>query len=230
MLIALVIIGVIAAMTMAIIIPKVNEEQTVSRIRKAFSVFSQAYARAYITDGPIELWDIGTQDSEYGASELYNYFTKHIVKAKDCGTERDCFYEGDYTALNGKTRWEWHPRLHQHYARGILVDGTSYAFWSAGTGCKMNADINNEPGYMYSNVCGAIYVDINGYRKPNRAGYDLFVFTLTKDGVKPAGLERYKSPYGDKCKFGDASSTNGNACSGWILREGNMDYTRRHVS
>jgi hypothetical protein len=36
-----------------------------------------------------------------------------------------------------------------------------------------------------NNICGYVWVDVNGLKEPNRAGVDIFFFDVTLDGVRP---------------------------------------------
>lgn len=226
-LITLGIIGVVAAMTLPTLIQKQQEKVRVNQLKKAYTVFSQVFLRVVAENGPAESWDIGTADSAAGAQKLYNLFKQHLLKVKDCGSEHGCFYNGTYKALNGPS-YAWQPSTHSVYARGILADGTSFLFWSAGSGC--NFDDSADGTGKFSKTCGSIYVDINGSKPPNQAGIDYFLLLITKNGIFPAGGQNFKSYYGGICEYNNSSNRNGLACADWVIREGNMDYLRRDIS
>lgn len=227
-LITLGIIGVVAAMTLPTLIQKNQEKVAVTQLKKAYSVFAQAFLRAEAENGPIESWDIGTQDSASGAEALYNIFKPYLLKVEDCNLKKGCFYEGTYKSLNGPS-FAWQPSTHSVYARGILADGVAFSFWSAGSGCNMNSSLSGKG--KYSRICGSIHVDINGFKNPNRAGVDYFTFTITKWGVFPmGGSDSTNGYYNVKCKYNDTSNTNGPACAAWVIYKGNMDYLRRDIS
>ncbi len=226
-LITLGVIGIVAAMTLPTLIQKQQEKIAVTRLKNVYSIFSQAYLRAVSDNGPIESWDIGTQDSASGALELYDYFRPYLLKVRECKTNAGCFYDGKYKALNNPV-YAWQPSTHPVYAKGILANGVSFIFWSAGSGCKLDYSANHQGHYL--NTCGIIHVDINGYSAPNQAGIDYFDFVITKGGIVPAGRVDYKSVYGSSCKFKDTSNKNGTACTAWVIANGNMDYRRRDIS
>ena len=226
-LITLGIIGVVAAMTLPALIQKQQEKILVNQLKKSYSVFSQAFLRVVAENGPAESWDIGNNNTSEGANKLYNLFKPHLSVVEDCGINRGCFYTGTYKALNAPA-FSWNPSTISHYAKGRLSDGTAFLFWSGGTGC--NLDFSSDGSGRYSRTCGAIYVDINGDKNPNQAGVDFFSFIITKDGIYPAGLKDYRSPSGTICQYNNTSSTNGIACSGWVITHENMDYLRRDIS
>ncbi len=199
----------------------------VERLKQTYSIFSQAYLMAVRDNGAIEDWDLGSQDSQEGAKKLYDILKPYINKVKECETDSGCFYSGTYKSLFG-SQYAWQPSTHNVYSRGVLANGTTFATWSAGSGCKTNMSISGTG--KYSHACGAIHVDINGDKAPNKAGVDYFSLLIARDGILPSGGKDYKSPYNLKCKYQDTSNTNGEACAYWVIAKGNMDYRRRDIS
>ncbi len=63
-LITLGIIGVVAAMTLPTLITKYKEQETVTRVKKFYSVFSQAYTMAVLDNGTINNWGLKDSQSE----------------------------------------------------------------------------------------------------------------------------------------------------------------------
>ena len=107
----------------------------------------------------------------------------------------------------------YQPNSHSLYVRGQLLNGTSLAFWSGGSGCN--------------GTCGVIFVDINGIDGPNKAGVDYFTFRIGKENLS---LPSKKSKsYGEDCKYADTSNVNGAFCSTWLLKHGNMDYLHKPI-
>lgn len=60
-------------------------------------------------------------------------------------------------------------------------------------------------------------VDVNGDKKPNKLGRDIFLFLLTQDGIVPAGAD--VSANDSDCKQGGA----GYHCTARVIQEG-MNY------
>ena len=214
-------------MTMPVLIQNNQERVAVTQLKKSYTVFSQAFLMAVEANGSAEDWDIGIEDTSIGAQKLYNIMKPYLLKVKDCNTNKGCFYDGTYKSLNGPS-FAWQPSSHSVYARGMLADGTAFAFWSAGSGCEF--DSSKDGKGPLSRVCGSIYVDINGYKKPNRAGVDYFGFMVTKDGIYPSGLPGTINKYGSKCIYNDTTNTNGVSCTAWVITNGNMDYLKRDIS
>jgi prepilin-type N-terminal cleavage/methylation domain-containing protein len=216
-LITLGIIGVVSAITISTLVQKYQEKVLVESLKQTYSIFSQAYLMAINENGNPEYWDIGSRDTVHGANKLYDIIVPHLKRAKDCKTKTDCFAT-NYKSLFGES-YIWQPMTHSVYSRGVLENGTSFLFWSGGTGCKTD------------NICGTLKVDVNGLKNPNRAGVDFFSFRLMKDGsINPTYSSTPLDSYGEFCKYNDTSNKNGVVCTGWVITHGNMDYLRRDVS
>ncbi len=225
-LITLVIVGIIAALTVPSLINRVQTEQTISQLNSTYTVFSQALKMAELHNGKVDTWDIGTQDTSAGAKKLYDYITPEIKKMKDCSNTSVCFGE-NYKNLQGGN-YQYSLSTSGVYGRGILANGVSFITWSGGSGCNLNHSKTNSGSLFRS--CGVIRVDINGARKPNRAGYDLFDFIITRDGLIPAGTSDFKPMYQNDCKYSSTKGANGIDCTAWVLYKKNMDYKNKNVT
>ena len=224
-LITLGIIGIVAAMTLPAIVSKYQEKVLVERLKQTYSIFSQAYLRAVQENGPADSWDIGEPVTMEGAEKLYDIFAPYIMQGKPCRGENGCFVD-DYKTLSGGV-YQFAPKNHTMYTRGILVNGVAFAMPSHGTGCKYLEDEYN----TYKNICGVLYVDLNGYQKPNQAGVDYFGFFITTKGITPMGLSGWDGgANGYTCEYKGTSGGNGTGCTAWVLNKGNMDYLRRDIS
>ena len=138
-LITLVIIGIIAAITVPTLIVKYQKEQTVTRLKKAYSALAQTTNRAIADNGPLTTW-------------TYNNENEYLSVIKDCqySTEGEC-------AISFKSKSQEFS-FDTSY-RFILNDGTIIIIPSSSTN-----------SFKY------IIVDINGKKKPNISGRDVFAF------------------------------------------------------
>ena len=84
--------------------------------------------------------------------------------------------------------------------RVVLADGTQLMFY-------------NDTGEL-----GKIAVDVNGGRKPNKMGRDVFVFQLTENSLIPFGCNKDKTTMENECKNW------GWQCACKVLREGAINY------
>ena len=206
-LITLVIIGVIAAITIPSLINKTNNQETVSRLKKAYSTLAQATNLIIAEEGPANNW-ITTIDN------VYNLYKKHLNNAKECSASTGCFsqlVDGGYYALNNERDTNnWNENT--GFRKLVLADGVQVMFTDIRQPLCVNENLYNMGS---SDVCERIFVDINGEKKPNVYGRDLFVFVIKKNGLYPAGCD--VDGLCNKNEFGTA-------CACKVLREGAMNY------
>ena len=226
-LITLAVIGFVAALTIPVLTAKYKEKIAYTRLKQAYSLFSQAYLRVVTDNGPVEIWDIDSASTPAGAAKLYALFKPYLSTISDCDTDEGCFSTGTYKSLFGSS-YAYQPRTHAKYARGILANGISVAFWSGGTGCSL--DFSKNGTGVYADSCGAIYADINGSKNPNQAGVDYFKFIITAKGIFPAGEKDYADGYNAVCEYQNTSKTNGAICTAYFLQKGRMDYLKQDIS
>ena len=149
-LITLVIIGVIAAITVPTLITKYQKEQTVTRLKKAYSALAQTTNRAIADNGPIKNWETNVSASVF----FEKYLKPYLAISKDCKlkTTDECVFK--YSYLNNNTQG---GVLDSNHYRFFLQDGTLVAI------------------VVWEDKI-AIHVDINGLKKPNKFGRDVFRF------------------------------------------------------
>jgi len=227
-LITLAIIGIVAAMTMPILVQNTQEKITVVALKKAYSTLSQAYKMAESNNGTPDTWNLLGSLSAQGAENALNMLAPYLNVAKNCGTNySDCFTE-NYYCLDGSKNGQ--------SGCYVSVDGNfggGSASLKLADGSLVNIFIRNEkcsdsqgPTMALSNNCADIQVDTNGNKKPNTLGKDLFRFHLTKYGIIPKGVaqENSISTFAGNCINGDAGW--GEACTAWVLYNENMDYLK----
>lgn len=77
--------------------------------------------------------------------------------------------------------------------------------------------------YMYK--CGKIYVDTNGFKGPNRDGFDIFAFVFYQNTITPLGLKNDHSIENFKvCTETSSYGFQEGTCTAWALINENMDY------
>ena len=215
-LITLGIIGVVAAMTMPVLIQNHREKVTVTRLKKVYSTLSQALVAAINENGTPDLWDsYQYEDKEESEDAITRFSVKNLAKqlktVKDCGYEsKGCFVPDGYKNLSGSKERDF-ENLNNRYYKLVLEDGTLVAI--EGYGVTPGDD---------NKTYGEIWVDINGKAAPNISGKDLFLFLYKKYKVVPYGYDKT-----DKSlkSLGCTPKGNGGAsCTAWILINENMDY------
>ena len=192
-LITLGIIGVVEAITMPAVITNYQKKQTVTQLKKAYSVVSQALVASQAENGEMSSWGLGnignfTDDKYENSNEGYKiittdfvnkYFVPYLNVRDNCGIRCPKQSGVKRYRLNG-LEWDWNGR---YYYIVYMADGTIIAFM-----------FDNFEGVLNSVY---MYVDLNGDRKPNRAGRDIFTFNFGgsatwKINMAGNGLEKDK--------------------------------------
>lgn len=205
-LITLGIIGIVAAMTLPQLILKYKEQETVTRVKKFYSVFSQAYTQAILDNGTIDNWGLSDSVQEEDDDGF-------MVSSPESLENYDKFFRimkpylknVTYEKLKGKennTGW-------------VLPDGTAIvAMWLSPSTCV------NDKSY-----CGDFYINTSSkdYKKyddnKNKILNDnIFAFKLHKNRISPVGITN--NEFKNYCLTGK----NYSKCTGWIILNGNMDY------
>lgn len=205
-LITLVIIGVVAALAISPLVNTYVESSTVAKVKKGLSILGQAKKLAEVQNGSIVGWDFGSGQTFESASKLWNYLKPNIAVAKDCGNSTECYQSDGVYLLNGN-RHEYNYNTSSMFYKIVLADG-SVMWFRTGNGSgqcsEQVGDINN--------ICAAFYYDVNGDKKPNTVGRDIFVYYISADGAFPS--------VSDTC----SKTAAGWGCTAYIIKNGNMKY------
>ena len=138
-LITLGIIGVVAAMTMPSLIQNYQEKATVTKLKKCYSLVSQAYVSILNDEGGSDTLQAGDD------LEMMEKFGKYLKYQKTCGRNKGCFPNVTYKSVTGNGYGKWEDDTTDR-SRAILTDGTLIMFnKSAMWG-------GNEGNYLYSPV------------------------------------------------------------------------------
>lgn len=215
-LITLGIIGIVAAMTMPMLLANTREKEMVSKLKKAYTNVSQAFQRAIVENNTPNYWNLGEEGDPAGAISLQDKLSEYFMVSKDCQTDGGCWPNTEITKLDG-TSIGLNLGTDTSFATFRIADGTLYAFR------VLSADCDADLGDMgaLKKVCAEMYVDVNGERNPNRMGYDVFKFYIVKNGIYPAGLSNdTTTSFEDEClRMGS-----GLGCAAWVIDRANMDY------
>lgn len=166
------IIGIVAAMTLPSVITNYQKKQTVIQLKKVYSILNQAIELSEIDNENIKYWNF-----EQGSADFFNMYLRPYMNTINSTTR-------------GKTSSIQYTRPNKKPANGIV------AFHSSNTEI-----VSLEDGTTFylqktssQNQYKGIYVDINGYKKPNRVGRDYFCFSILKDyGLVPYGYKKSSS-------------------------------------
>ena len=171
-LITLGVIGIVAAMTMPMLIKNYQKKQTVVQLKKAYSELSQALNIAQKDLGMIEDWDFKNFPTPANRAQYFydNVLKPNLKIAKYCTpSSNDCWADDSFTLIGNR-----YSNLTNGVAGHnsfITASGYSVYYWISGSGFS-----------------GWFFVDLNGNKKPNILGKDIFTFILFC-GPNPAKLK-----------------------------------------
>lgn len=194
-LITLGVIGVVAAMTMPVLIGNYQKKQTVTRLKKAYTNLAQAVKLSELTNGEVEYWDFTLSGEEF----FHKYLSQFVTL-------------NNSTFNNLNIQWKY---INGNDCIEDMCTNNSYISFLA-DGSLMIISRNAAPDVK------AIGIDINGLKYPNILGKDLFYFWITKyNGLAPFGmgdLPTLENSLGEAQVFGeyDRDTITGNsayACS-----------------
>lgn len=195
-LITLGVIGVVAAMTIPTLMNNINDLDTKTRLKKVYSVLSQAAMQATTDNGGTfaNLWSYN-----YDNVALKNVMVRYLKVTKDCGGTSGSVESTNSPITNGC--WVTRTAMDKTditgfdgYAGAVLADGTMMIFRAHEPDCTVSG---------VADVCGWVLADINGSKSPNKQGKDTFWFYFNPDGTVGVG--------GDA---GIGAARGGGACTG----------------
>ena len=170
-LITLGIIGIIAILTIPSLINKITDLQYKAAFKKNYSVFAQAMKMVEIEDNMVF-------QKEENWTNLPIYLCKLAQHLKAVKNGLDCSIvlsdEFDPTNDNSfKTDFKWHNEWYQKDTKPIhLNPGYNSNTFQLQDGTLINYGCLNQ-----------VFIDVNGFKKPNTVGKDIFYFLLTENGL-----------------------------------------------
>lgn len=161
------VIGVVAAITIPALVTKYQKNVTVNKLKKSYTTISQMFVMAQNANGDASTWNFNFGSvSDYGDGSNYNvslinfvktYILPYLNVAEDCGVK--CNKLPSYKYLN----------------KQVFSVSMFYAVYLLDGSIILIALDNN--GTLVRNVI--IYVDINGDKRPNMLGKDVFGYYIS---------------------------------------------------
>ena len=204
-LIALGIIGVVAALTLPTLVANYQKKVTVTKLEKAYTILNQAFKQSEVENESSEHWD---NSFVIGAENYFNkYWKPYFNGAERCKKYQDCGYNSNtpFNSLNGQKS-------------PVTVNDASSS--------RILFRINDEIVYLLFAAMGSadgsgprssnqVWIDINGGKAPNTFGKDVFQFKyVAGKGVLPLGSE-----YSD-ARAMCSKTQSGRWCSIKIMQDG----------
>ena len=209
-LITLGVIGIVAAMTMPMLIGKYQKQVTVSKLQKVYSVLNQALERSEVDHEAYKYWPSGF---EMGAEAYFNLYWKPYLKVSHiCQTYKDCGY---------KSNTPWISLDGSKVALSLVAPGARTTFLME-DGILIIMMVAGGSGASGVELARAdeVYVDINGPGKPNKMGRDVFLLSKTDEkgskGFVPYGYKRSEQEINYVC----SRNRTGAMCFAKIMADG----------
>ncbi len=229
-LVTLSVIGIIAAFVLPGVIRKYQESINVTKLREVYSQLNAAFNVAVQQFGPPQYWGLLNSSTnnfdedgkQYGyiPSENIPYERLLIGLKKELIDGKEKAYQPEAMHGGGGIITKQRPIYR-------LSNGTTLLYPAYISSGKCTASGGTAP---YTNICGDIKVDLNGFAPPNKYGHDVFVFYFTKKGFFPIGGKNNNTSIKTHC---DMSLTeqdyNGFGCAAWVIEKGNMNYLRHKI-
>ena len=151
---------------MPTLIANYQKKVIATQLKKGYSAIAQAIKLSESQNEELENWDFSLSGTDF----YYKYLQKYLIQNKEIATRQE------YTVknLNGTncTSEAWCVNNDNFYV--YLSDGSIMGVMTS----------RNQTKYK------AITIDINGLKKPNTLGKDLFVFSIIQpDGLVPYGYK-----------------------------------------
>jgi len=202
-LITLAIIGVVAAMTIPLLVANYQERALVSALKKNYSLFSGIILK-WQSDNSCEgnisecMTGYASWDCENGFKDIFEGKVKTVAQGGRSETlgldwlpENTTIFDGSGIAI-GEFAVSKNPTNSDAICHFLLADGTTFSLSF------------NDWGNQY----GMITVDVNGSKPPNRVGKDTFYMGLTGKGLTPYFIYQNGGYEGGQCNSYSTSSCN----------------------
>lgn len=173
-LLTITIIGIIASITIPTLIQNVQTSYLKEAWKETYSTFNQANTRLLL-DNAGSLKGIFT--SQNGVRDSY---AKYLTYTKSCDsgqTMGNCWH-----AQDGSSKWlNGTPATGETNLTGLILTNGAlvYMGWESTNCTKLDGTLE---------TCAFIAVDVNGWKKPNTYGRDIFWIHVLENGIKPYGV------------------------------------------
>ena len=177
-LITLGIIGVVAAMTMPTLINNINKKHWITGYKKAFSELSQIHQLLNSETGGSYMAECNDFDDVC----LKNLFAEKMKVVEYCKETVPNKCQESSTYLNGKTRGiNQTTDVNDTWPTIVTASGYSVKFRFHGNDCSEFIE-----GYSQKlPTCGWMQIDVNGLKRPNVVGKDIYFLNIFKNKLFP---------------------------------------------
>ena len=240
-------------MTLPTLLGRYKEKETVTRLKKTYSILSQAMLFAVEEYGTVDTWGISPSSigkdednktkldttSMITIADRLAMYTKHTRLAQDWG-------EGIVETNMQRTPLKNNYAQFDRPAAFALPDGTIVMI-----GLVWNKSQCEKSTVNPLNICSAIVVYFPDMSKKRIEGVNQFSFYMMKDRIIPFGVpevtEKVKkeileldsvenvpedtyNPFDRYCDISKDIRQSGRGCTAWVLSKENMNYLHKKRS
>ncbi|MBR6098418.1 type II secretion system protein [bacterium] len=157
------VIGIVAVMTIPVLIQDVGDKQNIVALKKFYSEFYQATMLLMVDYSEPVAWDL-RDNVATSSDKVVNMYSQQLNMQKICGPDDpSCFPFPIHSYRTGL------PKITESQYRSWKFRG-----FMLNNGVTGLIDVNN--GSM------SVFVDVNGFKKPNKLGVDVFAWALNGQG------------------------------------------------
>ena len=191
-LITLGIIGVVAMMTIPVLLQNVAKAETVAKLKEKYNVLAQALKMSEIDNGNNQFWDLGSGGTFTPRQSFDTYWAPYLKTLKYCDTLAACGYASG-TSISDLSGGTYLSVINSTETTVLLPDGTVIIVIST-------------PSW--------VVVDLNAGKGPNTLGKDVFIFIVDANrGLMPRG-------YGTGATIDGECKSTGSYCAAKIMQDG----------
>lgn len=180
-LITICILGVIAALTLPAIKANIDKSTWANGLKASMSVLQNGFSLMLAQEDVESLSETNFWTSKETSSILKNYGTSEQKELDDVKNELNKYFNVDKVEKNGAESVKIYNltgttnSLKTRYARINLANSTSFGIHN------ITASANNQKE-GFEDLLAEIYIDVNGNKRPNVIGKDIFMFILDEKG------------------------------------------------
>ncbi len=208
-LIAISVIGIVAVLSIPILTRVVTELEAKVAFRRTFSDLSNV-VQTIKKDNNQTLVNAFTS-----TTDMKNKFAEYLKVTKNCNN----------SSTNGCWTYTWKQmdgtELSAPTSPGIiLVNGAVFVFEDYFSSECDSTGANVGATTTFTNVCSDVMIDVNGPKKPNIIGKDIFYAWVLSNTSKPWGSTQDDAISGSKAASSTCSSSDGGwGCASKILKD-----------
>jgi hypothetical protein len=189
-----------------------------AQFKKIYSTLSRATNLVAAEYGPPETWYF-TDGSNDETEKIFLMYKPYLSFIKTCKNTTGCWSKDITKTLAGNNMlWAQSAGIGSNIYVIVLKDGTTVSIDLFGNSPYDYFGVTRSSKIQGPNIL--FTADLNGDKKPNRSGRDVFHFIITDKGLTPAGRDNNSV----QCTKTNTTDRGGFDCAAKILKEDDITY------